>query len=95
MTTPEEVLKLASLARIEVPKSELPEFVEGFDAIVAYVGQLEGLTINETSDILPYENILREDGNATPAGTWTEKIVAQFPQKSGDSLSVKQIISHD
>ncbi len=95
MATPEDVQKLASLARLSVPADELPTFAKEFDAVIAYVGQLETLSIGETAEILPYQNVLREDGEPTPPGTWTQKITEQFPERSGDSLSVKQIISHD
>ncbi len=95
MTTPEDVKKLAALARLEVSAEELPAFAKEFDAIVAYVGQLDQLEITEQGDILPYRNIFREDGEPTVPGTWTQKITEQFPQREGDSLSVKQIISHD
>lgn len=95
MATPEDVQKLANLARLTVSEEELPTFAKEFDAVIAYVGQLDTLSITETADILPYKNVLREDGEPTAPGTWTQKITEQFPEREGDSLVVKQIISHD
>ncbi|HRH55249.1 MAG TPA: Asp-tRNA(Asn)/Glu-tRNA(Gln) amidotransferase subunit GatC [Candidatus Paceibacterota bacterium] len=94
--TPEDVKRLAALARIEVPEEDLARFASEFDGILSYVGKLEELTLSETGRVLPpVRNVLREDGNVTEPGTWTAKITEQFPEREGDSLKVKQIISHD
>lgn len=95
--TPEEVKRLAALSRIEIPEEELAAFASEFDAILAYVGKLEELTLPTGTDrVLPtVRNVLREDGEPHAVGLYTEKIVAQFPEKEGNSLSVKQILTHD
>lgn len=95
--TTEDVKRLASLSRIEIPEAELAGFASEFDAILAYVGKLEELTL-PTGDDRPLptvRNVFREDGEPHPAGRYTDKIVAQFPEKEGNSLSVQQIITHD
>lgn len=96
MATPDDVRRLAALARIEVPEADLEGFASEFDAILAYVGKLDTLTIPEGTTELPARRtVLRADDGPTPSGTWTEALTAQFPERSGDSLSVKKIISHD
>jgi aspartyl-tRNA(Asn)/glutamyl-tRNA(Gln) amidotransferase subunit C len=99
MATSEDVTKLAALARISVPESELEKFATEFDAILKYVGQLEELKVTQgdkgSEPLLPYTNIFRADENPHEPGKFTEKIAEQFPTREGDSLSVKQIISHD
>lgn len=95
MTDSESVQKLAALARLSIPEERLTTLASEFDAILAYVGQLEELDASGEGAYLPYTNVLRKDGEPTPAGTWTKAITAQFPEKEGDLLSVKQIISHD
>ena len=99
MATPEDVKKLAALARISVPDSELPKFVEEFDAILKYVGQLEELKVTQGVEgrepLLPYTNVFRADENPHAPGEFTQKIAEQFPAHEGDSLSVKQILAHD
>ncbi|MDR3547757.1 MAG: Asp-tRNA(Asn)/Glu-tRNA(Gln) amidotransferase subunit GatB [Candidatus Pacebacteria bacterium] len=87
--------KLAALARISVPDSELAAFSGEFDAILKYVGQLDELEVKKGEPIVPYTNIFRADENPHEPGMYTEKIVEQFPVREGDLLSVKQIISHD
>ena len=97
MATAEEVKKLAALARIRVPEAELEKFTKEFDAILAYVGQLEKLELpKDLKDSKPaLRNVFRADDSVTPPGQWTKKLVDAFPEKQGDYLVVKQIISHD
>lgn len=95
-TTAEDVKRLAALARIQVPEAELAGFVKEFESVLAYVGKLDTLSLPHTERQVPeLRNVFREDGEPFTPGTWTEKIVEQFPEKEGDSLSVKQIIAHD
>ncbi len=97
MVTTEEVKKLAALARISVAEEELPKFTEEFEAILAYVGQLDSLDLpqdlKESKPML--RNVFRPDGEPHAKGAYTEKLVEAFPQMQGDYLVVKQIISHD
>lgn len=97
MATTEEVKKLAALARISLPEAQLEKFTKEFDAILAYVGQLEKLELpKDLADKRPLlRNVFRKDGEPTPSGAWTEKMVAAFPEKEENYLVVKQIISHD
>lgn len=97
MATAEEVKKLASLARIRVEEGELEQFTKEFDAILAYVNQLETLALPEGAgtELPPLRNVMREDGDAYPAGTFTERLASQFPLREGDALVVKQVITHD
>ncbi len=97
MATADEVKKLAALARIRVPEAELAKFMKEFDAILAYVGQLEKLELpKDLKDSKPaLRNVFRADDSVTPPGQWTKKLVDAFPEKQGDYLVVKQIISHD
>ena len=97
MASTEEVKKLAALARIKLDDSELEKFTNEFDAVLDYVGQLEQLKLSTdgTHAIPPLRNVFREDEEPTPAGTYTEKIVAAFPKKKGNALSVKQILFYE
>ena len=95
MATPEDVTKLAALARITVPEEKLAQFAQEFDAILGYVSKLDELTVPQGTPLLPYTNVFREDGEPHEVGKYTEKLAEQFPAREGDLLSVKQIVSHD
>ncbi len=97
MATTDEVQKLAALARIKVADAELEKFTSEFDAILAYISQLEKLELPHGSEgeKPPLRNVMRADGEPHASGAYTEKLVEQFPEREGNALSVKQIISHD
>ncbi len=97
MATVDDVKKLAALARIRLGDKELEKFTKEFDAILAYVSQLEKLDLPKGDErvVPPLHNVLREDGEPTPSGTYTEKLASQFPAREGDALVVKQVITHD
>jgi aspartyl/glutamyl-tRNA(Asn/Gln) amidotransferase C subunit len=93
----DEVKKLAALARVSVSDEELPKFVKEFEGMVAYVGQLENLSIDVKGEKTPppLRNVFRVDGEPHEKGKYTEKLAKQFPTREGDALSVKQIITHE
>jgi aspartyl-tRNA(Asn)/glutamyl-tRNA(Gln) amidotransferase subunit C len=97
MATVEDVKKLAALARITVTDEEAGRFAKEFDSILAYVGQIESLSIPEgVKSARPVlRNVLREDGEPHESGLYTDKLAAQFPDREGDALKVKQIIAQD
>lgn len=97
MATTEGVKKLAALARIKIEGTELEKFTSEFDAILAYVGQLESLDLPKdlAGEKPALRNVMRTDGEPHATKKYTEKIAAQFPAREGDALSVKQIITHD
>lgn len=97
MATTEEVQKLAALARIKVDGADLEKFAREFDAILAYVGQLEKLELPQDGkeEVSLLRNVMRNDGEPYPAGTHTKKIVEQFPASEKNALVVKQIITHE
>ncbi len=94
MADSEDVVRLAALARIKVTPAEAESFALG--NILEYVSVLEKLDANAQNEIeLPIKNIFREDANPHEERLHTEAIIEQFPEREGDKLLVKQIISHD
>lgn len=96
MATTEEVQKLAALARIRIPDEDIAKFTKEFDAILAYVGQLETLGVSRdvAEEKPPLRNVMRADGEPHEPGKYSEKLAEQFSAREGDALSVKQIIQH-
>lgn len=97
MASAEEVKKLAALARLSIPEEKLGSFAKEFDAILAYVGKLDDLTLpaHDERVVSVVHNVFREDGVPHEAGKYTDKVVEQFPDSEGNYLKVKQIITHD
>lgn len=95
-TTPEDVARLAALARIDIPEADRARFAAEFESVLSYVSRLNELTLQGAARTLPaVRNVLREDGEPNVPGTYTEVLARAFPERDGDYLSVKQIISHD
>ncbi|MGE5541075.1 MAG: Asp-tRNA(Asn)/Glu-tRNA(Gln) amidotransferase subunit GatC [Bacillota bacterium] len=96
MTTPDDVKKLAALSRVSIPEDRLAGFASEFEAILAYVGKLSELSLPKGGGrASAVRNAFREDGEPHEKGKYTEALVDQFPDRDGNSLRVKQIISHD
>jgi aspartyl/glutamyl-tRNA(Asn/Gln) amidotransferase C subunit len=95
MADSSDVARLAALSRISVPPAELESFAKDFDSIITYIGQLDGLDLASTAPAVPLlHNVFRVEGAPDVARIFSEKIIAQFPSRDGDSLSVKKIITH-
>lgn len=97
MASADEVKKLAALARISIPEEKLAAFASEFDGILAYVGRLDELSLPARSEraVPAVRNVMREDGEPHEAGKYTRALTEQFPERAGDHLKVKQIISYD
>lgn len=96
MTSGDEVRKLASLARITVSDEELPKFEKEFESILAYIGQIEKLSVDTGVSPNPvHKNVFREDETPHEKGKYTKVLAEAFSKRDGDYLKVKKIISHD
>lgn len=96
MASRDDVKKLAALARISISDDALPKLAAEFESILAYVSQLDSLDVSGKKGAKPpVRNVFRADGEPHETGAYTEALAAQFPEREGDYLKVKQIISHD
>lgn len=97
MSEKDTVLKLGELSRIDIPENERDSFAREFESILAHIGALESLTLDMSATPAPgtIHNVFRADGTPHETGTHTEAIVGAFPEKEGNSLKVKQILSYD
>jgi aspartyl-tRNA(Asn)/glutamyl-tRNA(Gln) amidotransferase subunit C len=89
----EDIKKLAALARIDMPESDLREMANDFDPILAYVGQIaEVKNLPDTGQEHLLTNIMREDVPTHKTGECTEKLIEQMPDSQDGFLKVKQIL---
>ncbi|HRH24090.1 MAG TPA: Asp-tRNA(Asn)/Glu-tRNA(Gln) amidotransferase subunit GatC [Candidatus Paceibacterota bacterium] len=96
MASTDDVKKLAALARLSIPEHDLARFSKEFESILTYISQINELKVSKEAKAVPtMRNVFREDGEPHATGLYTEKIAEQFPQRDGEYLSVKQIITHD
>lgn len=91
--TPEDVRKVASLARLRVSDEELEGFTRQFNQIVAYVEKLDEVDttgIEPMASVLDAANILRDD-EPGPLLTSAEAL-ANAPRKTEGFFSVPKVI---
>lgn len=90
--TPEEVLKVGSLARLEIAPEELAPMAEHFNNILEYFKALEKLdlknvdpfTIDDAQSMRLRDDIPVSDGRR-------EAILNQSPSREGDFIRVPRI----
>ena len=94
MTSREEILRLADLARITIDEARVDALAKDFEEIVAYISHIQevGDSVDET---LAQQNVFREDENAHTAGAYTEPLLSALPRRKGKSVLVRKVISHD
>jgi aspartyl-tRNA(Asn)/glutamyl-tRNA(Gln) amidotransferase subunit C len=103
--TPEEIKKLASLARIRVSEEEVASLGGEIDAILGYIADINKVSLVEVSNTAASSgsstgaaraNVFREDDDAvfpaTVPGTYTEKLLALSPDRDGSYVRVKKIL---
>lgn len=94
MISTEEIKKLADLSRIELKEEEIEKMCGEIDAVLEYVGQIKSVSgeAGEKIEFGQVHNVLREDKDPTESGTYSELLVAEFPEKEKGFLKVKKIL---
>ncbi len=90
-----DIEHLAKLARIELSDVEKKSLLKEIEPILGYVAQLKEVTsvVGEEKVAGEHKNVTRMDGPVTASETYTEAIVAEFPEKDKNYLKVKKILS--
>src|SRR3989338_1753860 len=95
----EEIKKLANLARIDMTDEEMEGIAHDFDAILAYVSQVQEVSklnniqsLHDNPNNYFLQNVMREDVVTNKRGEYTEKILANAPDVQDGFLKVKQIM---
>ena len=95
----EDIKKLANLARIDMDDEEMIEIAKSFDSILAYVGQVQVVSKIKNIDLASknpednfLHNVMRDDVVTNKREEYTDKIIAEMPDKQNGYLKVKQIL---
>ncbi len=89
----EEIKKLATLARLDIPTNELEDIAYDFDAILAYVGQVQEVDLSSHMHIRSLlSNVVREDTVTNSTGEYSQSMLDQMPDSQDGFLKVKQIL---
>lgn len=95
----DDVKKLANLARMDMDDTEMESVAKDFDAILAYVGQVQEVSkakniefdINKPEDYFLH-NVMREDIPTNNRGEFKDRIIKEMPDTEKGYLKVKQIL---
>lgn len=91
--TAEDILKIASLARLELTPEEVEKMLKDMESILGYIGQLNELN---TEDIAPtahsqeLKNVMREDLVSPFSGR--EEIMKNAPEEEDGYFRVKRVV---
>ncbi len=97
MVSKDELKKLAGLARVELPDSEIDSFRKDIESVLDYVRQIQEVAVGDISEQPQgvyglMKNRMRTDENPHPGGEFSEEILNQAPQKEGRHFRVKKIL---
>lgn len=94
MISDEDIHKLSTLSRISVSPEEAESFRGEISSILEYVGQINKVVEKNKVEVYhSLKNVFREDRNPHETGENTEKILAEAPNREGNYVKVKKIIT--
>lgn len=94
MITPQDIKKLASLARMEIREDELSSFASQIDSILGFVSQITETTGDVVRNVGKLHNVMREDIPTNISGEYTEALLSNAPSREGNYLKVKKILDN-
>jgi aspartyl-tRNA(Asn)/glutamyl-tRNA(Gln) amidotransferase subunit C len=89
-----DVAAIAALARLALSPEEVASLQQEVTSILSFVEEIQGVA---TGELIPkageLRNVLREDVATIETGSYTETLLKAAPNRRGDYVSVKQVIS--
>jgi aspartyl-tRNA(Asn)/glutamyl-tRNA(Gln) amidotransferase subunit C len=94
MITPQEIEKLATLARIKLTPEDTTSLIKEFDSILGYIDQLKkvDVSLDALGRVGAVKNIMRPDEVHTISSSDREGLLDQVPDREGDFIAVKKMI---
>lgn len=92
--TPQDILKLARLARIQVTEDELQKYSKELTAILQYVQQLENVDtkgLKPTYQVTGLTDVMRAD-ELHDYGVTAEELLKNAPATEAGHIKVKRMI---
>lgn len=94
----EDIERLATLSRIRVSEEEKKGFLQDFESILNYVGEIKKVAGEEPSHDLSAQagagelrNVMREDA-AGPMLASPEELLAEAPERKDGYIKVDQVL---
>jgi aspartyl-tRNA(Asn)/glutamyl-tRNA(Gln) amidotransferase subunit C len=94
MISREEILNLATLARLKLTENEVVALQKDISSILDYVGQVSAVEVGGEKETPLNHNVMREDVPSATLGA-REELLKAFPIREGDYNVVRKIIQKD
>jgi aspartyl-tRNA(Asn)/glutamyl-tRNA(Gln) amidotransferase subunit C len=90
--TPDQVRKVAKLARLELAEADLPRMTEQLNSILGYVDQLQAVNTDGVEPLahpLPVQNVFRDD--EPQPSLPVDEALQNAPTRTGDYFGVPAV----
>ena len=93
----EDVQRLAAMSRIAITEAEAKELGGDIESVLAYVSEVNEITAAEGLTKQPgaVHNVFREDEVTNEPGAATEDLLGEAPERAGQYLKVKKILTQE
>ena len=96
--SPEEILNIAKLARLEIKDDDVNEYSDQLSSILEYVEKLQELdteNVPELQHALDIKNVFREDEVNECSEEVRQKCLDNFTSREGDLLEAQAVFSNN
>lgn len=93
----EDILRLASLARIHITDDEATHLLGDIESVLSYVSEINEITANTeiTKKVGPRFNVFRDDVVTNQGDSNTETLLQEVPKRKDRYVVVKKILQID
>ncbi len=88
-----DIRALAKLARLDMDDSEVAKLEKEIPAILDFVEAIQGAGVPAGTVSPDVRNVMRDDADAHESGVYSERLLRAAPNKKGERIAVKQVIS--
>jgi len=94
MTRPEvDIRALAKLARVEISDAEVETLEREIPNILAFIDTVQRAVVVPIAESPEHRTVMRSDDTPHEGGMYTETLLDAAPQRVGNRIAVKQVIS--
>lgn len=88
-----DIEALAKLARLELSEEERAKLATELPDILRFVEAIQHADVSGVSEEHELRNVMREDTRPHESGIYSEALLRAAPEREGDRIAVKQVIS--
>ena len=88
-----DIRALAQLGRVDLSDEEVSKLESEIPSILAFVEKIQQADVSGVSLDTTLRNVTRADDNAHETGQYTEILLAEAPEREGDRIAVKQVVT--